>query len=59
LVSFTTRPLYPRGENPGTHWIGGCVGLRAVLDVVEKRKILASESIRTPAVQPIARHYTD
>jgi hypothetical protein len=28
------------GETPGTHWIGGWVGLRAGLDDVEKRKFL-------------------
>jgi hypothetical protein len=33
LVSFT-----PRERAPGTHWIGGCVGPRASLDAVVKRK---------------------
>jgi hypothetical protein len=28
----------PRERAPGTHWIGVCVGLRAGLDDVEKRK---------------------
>jgi hypothetical protein len=23
IVSFTHRPLYPRGKDPDTHWIGG------------------------------------
>jgi hypothetical protein len=44
VVSFTPRPLYPRGNPPppflGTHWIGGWVCLRAGLDHVEKRTIL-------------------
>jgi hypothetical protein len=31
---FTTGEMAP-----GTHWIGGCVGPRASLDAVEKRKI--------------------
>jgi hypothetical protein len=47
----------PRKEPPGTHWIGGWVGPRAVLDVVVKRKIpsLRRESNpRTPIVQPLA-----
>jgi hypothetical protein len=46
---------------PGTHWIGGWVGPRAILDVVVKRKIpsLSQESNpRTPIVQPIAQCYT-
>jgi hypothetical protein len=29
----------PRERAPGTHWIGGWVGPRAVLDVMVKRKI--------------------
>jgi hypothetical protein len=29
----------PRERDPGTHWIGGRVGPRAVLDAVMKRKI--------------------
>jgi hypothetical protein len=50
------------GKIPGTHWIGDWVGLRAVLDVVVKRKIpsLCRESNpRTPIVQPVAQRYTD
>jgi hypothetical protein len=31
--------LPPRETAPDTHWIGGWVGPRAVLDVVVKRKI--------------------
>ena len=31
VVNATPRPLYPR-ERPGTHCIGGWVGLRAGLD---------------------------
>jgi hypothetical protein len=31
----------PRETARGTHWIGGCVDLRAVLDTVVKRKILS------------------
>jgi hypothetical protein len=40
MVSFTPLQLYPRGKNPGTHWIGGWVGLEAGLDDVKKRKFL-------------------
>jgi hypothetical protein len=39
---------------PGTHWIGGWVGPRDGLDVVEKRKTSSPAGNRTPAVQPVA-----
>jgi len=32
--------LYPRERTPGTHWIGGWVGLRAGLDTEAREKIL-------------------
>jgi hypothetical protein len=51
-----------REKAPSTHWIGGWVGSRAVLDAVVKRKIpsLRRESNpRTPVVQPVVQHYTD
>jgi hypothetical protein len=47
---------------PGTHWIGGWVGPRDVLDAVVKRKIpsLRRESNpRTPIAQPVTQCYTD
>jgi hypothetical protein len=62
VVSFTPRPLYPEGKTPDTHWIGGWVDPRGVLDAVVKRKIpsLRRESKpRTPIVQPVAQRYTD
>jgi hypothetical protein len=52
----------PRERAPGTHWIGGWVGPRAVLDAVVKRKIPSPrrESNRTtPIIQPVAQRYTD
>jgi hypothetical protein len=54
-----SRPgrFIPRERAPGTHWIGGCVGPRAVLDAVVKRIILSPRRIsnlRTPIVQPLA-----
>jgi hypothetical protein len=58
MVSFTPRPLYPQGKSPSYHWIGGWVGLRAVLDAVVKRKIpsLRQESnTRAPIIQPVAQ----
>jgi hypothetical protein len=32
--------LYPRGKDPGTHWIGGWVGHRASLDTQPRVRIL-------------------
>jgi hypothetical protein len=52
----------PRERVPGTHWIGGWVGPRAVLDAVVKRKIPSPRrkwNPRAPIVQPIAQRYTD
>jgi hypothetical protein len=52
----------PREIAPGTHWIGGCVGPRAVLDAVVKRKIPSprrESKPRTAIVQPVAQRYTD
>jgi hypothetical protein len=39
MVSFTPRPLYPQERALRYHWIWGCVGPRAGLDAVVKRKI--------------------
>jgi hypothetical protein len=42
VVSFMSRPLYPRGPPPPTtHWIGGWVGPRTGLDGMEKKKFLS------------------
>jgi hypothetical protein len=52
----------PRERASGTHWIGGWVGPRAVLDAVVKRKIPSprrESNPRTPIVHPVAQHYTD
>jgi hypothetical protein len=49
-------------RTPGTHWIGGWMGPRAVLDAVVKRKIPSprrESSPRTQIVQPLAQRYTD
>jgi hypothetical protein len=55
--------LHALERDPGTHWIGGWVGPRAVLDaVVVKRKIPSprrESNPRTPIVQPVAQRYTD
>jgi hypothetical protein len=52
----------PRERVPVTHWIGGWVGPRAVLDAVVKRKIPSrrrESNPRTPIVQPVAQRYKD
>jgi hypothetical protein len=57
VVSFTPRPLYSQGRATGTHWIGGWVGSRVVLDAVVKRKIPSphrESKPRTPIVHPVA-----
>jgi hypothetical protein len=57
VVSFMSQPFYPQGKSAGTHWIGGWVGARAVLNVVVKRKIPSSRrelNPRIPIIQPVA-----
>jgi hypothetical protein len=47
----------PRERAPGTQWIGGWVGPRAVVDAVVKRKIPSprrESNPRTPIVQLVA-----
>jgi hypothetical protein len=39
VVSFTPLPLYARGNNPSTHWIGGWVGPAVGLKLWSKKKI--------------------
>jgi hypothetical protein len=59
-VHFPSR-FTAKERAPDTHWIGGWVGPRAVLDVVVKRKIPSprrESNIRTPIVQPVAQGYT-
>jgi hypothetical protein len=54
--------LPPRERAPGTHWIGGWVGPKAVMDAVMKGKIPSSRwesNSVTPIVQPVAQRYTD
>jgi hypothetical protein len=51
-----------RERAPGTHWIGGWVVPRAVLDAVVKRKIPnppRESNPSDPIVQPVAQRYTD
>jgi hypothetical protein len=53
----------PRERVAGTHWLGGWMSPRAVLDTaVVKRKIPSARresNPRTPIVQPVAQSYTD
>jgi hypothetical protein len=56
VVNATPRPLYPR-ETPGTHCIGGWVGLRTGLDRCEKNSPLPGSDPRT--VQAVESRYTD
>jgi hypothetical protein len=52
----------PRERAPCTHWIGGWVSPRAVLDTVVKRKLPSprrESNPRIPIVQPVAQRYTD
>jgi hypothetical protein len=42
---------------PSTYWIRGWIGTRSSLDVVKKRKSLASTGNRTPVFQPVYRRY--
>jgi hypothetical protein len=52
----------PRKRAPDTHWAGGWVGPRSVLDAVVKRKIPTprrESNPRTPIIQPVTRRYTD
>jgi hypothetical protein len=54
--------LPPGKDPPGTRWIGGWVGPRAVLEAVVKRNIpspLRKSNPRTPIVQPVAQRYTE
>jgi hypothetical protein len=52
----------PRERAPGTLWMGGRVGPRAVVDAVVKRKIPSprrESNSRIPIAQPVAQRYTD
>jgi hypothetical protein len=51
----------PGERAPDTHWIGGWVGPRAVLDAVVRKipSFRRESNHRTPIVQPVALRYTD
>jgi hypothetical protein len=56
VFNITPRPLYSR-ERPGTHYIGGWVGLRASLDRCGKSRRPPGFDSRN--VPPVASRYTD
>jgi hypothetical protein len=62
VASVTPRPRFTLGKmTPGTHRIGGWVGLRAGLDAGARRKILCpcrGSNLDHPIIQPVVRHYT-
>jgi hypothetical protein len=47
----------PRERALGTHWIGGWVGPRAVLDAVVKRKIPSPRRERNPRTPIVQLYY--
>jgi hypothetical protein len=52
----------PKEKAPITHWIGGWVGARAVLDAVVKREIPSpcrESKPSTTIFQPVAQRYAD
>jgi hypothetical protein len=62
VVSFTPRALYPSEKAAVTHWIGGWVSPKALLDAVVRRKIPNSSrksNPRTLIIQSIAQSYTE
>jgi hypothetical protein len=61
VVSFTSRPLYPRKTAAGIPWIWGWVGLRGGVHSMEKMKFLIyGNGIPTPLViQPVTLSYTE
>jgi hypothetical protein len=54
------RRFTSRERTPGIHWIGDCVGPRAVLDAVVERKIPSprrESKPRTPIIQPLCTEF--
>jgi hypothetical protein len=54
MVSFTPGRFTPGEIASGTHWIGGWVGPRASLDVMEKREIFPLSGIEPRPSSPLA-----
>jgi hypothetical protein len=55
VVSFTSRPLYPRRRSTRFPFDMRLVGPKACLDAVAKRKIPTPTRNRIPAVHPVAQ----
>jgi hypothetical protein len=54
----TQATLPPEREPLGTHWIEGWVVPSPGLDMWRREKCLSSVRNQTPALQPLACHYT-
>jgi hypothetical protein len=44
----------PKERGPGSHWIEGCVGPGANLDIMEKRKVLPLQRIKPQPFNPLS-----
>jgi hypothetical protein len=54
--------FFIRERTPGTHWIGGWMGLKAGVDTEARRKMLClcwGSNPGHPVVQSVLRHCTD
>jgi hypothetical protein len=54
LVNLGTRHFMP-GKSSSIHWIGGWVGPRASLEVLEKRKVLPLSEFEPQTIQFVAK----
>jgi hypothetical protein len=50
VVSFTLRLLYTREKILDTRWLGGWVGLRAIVDALREKK---TPSLPLPGIEPL------
>jgi hypothetical protein len=50
VLKFMPRPLYSVKKNSGAHWIAGCVGPRAGLDVLENEMFSLTYRISKPGL---------
>jgi hypothetical protein len=59
---YAPAALLRGGRSVCTHWVGGCVGPRAILEAVVKRIIPGprrESNPRIPLVQLVASRFTD
>jgi hypothetical protein len=59
VVSFTYRPLYPRGNRPRYLLVRRLGGPQSWSKRCRELKNVTPSGNRTPAFQPVARHNTD